>query len=83
MQKWEYLHVIAWDLGKWRYVPRFVNRKEVPNWEKGTDIFEFANQLGEQGWELVSGTDFIHLVFKRPNPNTRSPVDEHQLDCER
>ncbi len=49
--------------------PRVVNGQDLPNWEKGPTIFEFANQLGEQGWELVAVEgSFRLLTFKRPKP---------------
>jgi hypothetical protein len=52
MQKWEYLFVSAEQSED--YVVRYVNGKELLNWERGDDIYTFANKIGEEGWELVS-----------------------------
>ncbi len=63
MQKWEYLFV-----GNNGGRPRYVNGSELPGW-KSNDLFTWANQRGEEGWELVSDstqTVAYDLVFKRP-----------------
>lgn len=66
MQKWEYLFVQC-DLDR----PRYVNGGELPNWKK-IDLATWANQRGDEGWELVNDSwtvdgQFRHfLVFKRP-----------------
>jgi len=79
MQKWEYTFVLCEETEKvWR--PRYVNQQELEDWENGSTMIEFSNQLGEQGWELVSSnavlTTTIHgvqltslrMIFKRPKP---------------
>jgi hypothetical protein len=74
MQKWEYLFVSAEQSRD--YVVRYINGKELPNWEKGDTIYTFANKMGGEGWELVSapytssGLDWAvsRLIFKRPKP---------------
>jgi hypothetical protein len=51
---------------------------QIPRWAQGPDLVEYANQLGAEGWELVSAESFLHfanmdgrrfegmtLVFKR------------------
>lgn len=71
MQKWEYMFVWI-DLSR----PREANGKELPNWEKGPNVYAFSNQLGEEGWELVSNVftedslrfNRCRLIFKRPKP---------------
>jgi hypothetical protein len=73
MQKWEYLFVLCEVAGEWR--ARYVNGKEIHNWKNGPPIFDYANSVGEEGWELVnpvittseSGENY-RLVFKRPKP---------------
>lgn len=63
MQKWEYLFVDCFAGS-----PRWVNGSELPGW-KSNKIFALANQLGEEGWELVSGSPgpvLYQFFFKRP-----------------
>ncbi len=74
MQRWEYLFVIVdTDSGRWR--PHYENDQELHDWFKGPTVPQYANQLGEQGWELVSSIASIdrggyisdyQYVFKRP-----------------
>ena len=56
---------------KWQ--PRFVDGKELEKWDTGPNLYEFANQIGAKGWELVTVNwqakeDMTHhrFVFKRP-----------------
>ena len=75
MQKWEYLFVGAdWVKDVWR--AHYLNGREIVNWKNGPSLYEIANQLGEEGWELVTtpytGGDTYRLTlagrlfFKRP-----------------
>ena len=77
LQKWEYLFVLCEDTKEaWR--PRYVNGQELRDWKRGSSQHEFSNQMGEQGWELVSsdlvltsnygqvGLNAIRMIFKRP-----------------
>ena len=66
MQKWEYLFVHSDD--PW---VRMVNDEEIQDKLK---VYDFANQLGKEGWELAG---YRHcngpfheevLIFKRPEP---------------
>ena len=53
MQKWEYLFVnCQLSGGAWR--PHFVNGVESRNWQNNPDIATYSNEIGEQGWELVT-----------------------------
>ncbi len=65
MQKWEYLRVTQGYIPNSMPRPRNVNGKELPNWEKGSSIYEFIDQLGEQGWELVATVMGDQMIFKR------------------
>ncbi len=52
--------------------------QELPDWKKQPTISEYSNQLGDQGWELVTlmseqyqfdpyiQTSYYQLVFKHP-----------------
>ena len=54
-QKWEYLFVfaaIAGDDGEFRV--RFANDQELENWREGPTMDAYANQQGENGWELLA-----------------------------
>lgn len=75
MQKWEYLFVTfegRSDASRpWR-----INGEVVEDWLSGPTMHEFANQMGEQGWELVGSSwgrvfgwgdaPFLYMDFKRP-----------------
>lgn len=56
-QQWEYLFVQVsaargFTSTTWRAFA--VNNNPLPNWERGPEWQDFFQQLGEQGWELVS-----------------------------
>ena len=69
MQKWEYLILETWE-GR----PFATNGKELLNW-KEIDLYDYINQLGDQGWELVAAplafsevgasVERFSLIFKR------------------
>ncbi|GEM_PF-1201371 len=56
--RWEYLFVnggfgpASDPNAEWR--ARYINGVEIENWFKGPTIYEYANIMGEQGWELIS-----------------------------
>ena len=65
MQKWEYLFVFAAitsNGGEFR--PRFANDQELDDWQEGLAMYEYANRLGESGWELFSCNP---IVFTQSN----------------
>ncbi len=56
-EKWEYLFVhiaraSGYQGGSWR--PYQLNEQVLPNWEKGPLWHAYFQELGEQGWELVT-----------------------------
>lgn len=68
MQKWEYLRVDMEGNGQF-WVPHSINGQELRDWKKGPNFYDFANQLGDQGWELIApitrgGTTYGY-IFKR------------------
>lgn len=74
MQKWEYLFIDT-SLHEQVRKASSINGRPVPNWERGGSIEDLAQQLGDQGWELVSSNLVYpaqnvwvwNLIFKRPN----------------
>jgi hypothetical protein len=68
MQKWEYLEI---DRTGNRVVE--INGKDATSWEGGVSLakplvknfYEFVEQLGKEGWELVTVSQVYHYYFKR------------------
>ncbi len=70
--QWEYLIVSFHEQNGWH--ARFINGHELENWQRGPQLHDVLDQLGEDGWELVNvvksealyGTmDRIQAFFKR------------------
>jgi hypothetical protein len=67
MQQWEYLFVqIAFDALSGSVKAKIANNKQLPNWRGNPSFAEYCNQLGHQGWELVSTSMWGTYIFKRP-----------------
>lgn len=74
MQRWEYL-VLRGEYGGFsgRFMPRYSNEQELRDWKK-ISLYSFLNQLGADGWELIStsgyppGNNENEMYFKRPKP---------------
>jgi hypothetical protein len=65
VQKWEYLFVFAAIAsGGDEFRPRFANEQELDDWQAGSTMYEYANRLGERGWELFSCSP---IVFTQSN----------------
>jgi hypothetical protein len=70
--QWEYLIVSFHEQNGWH--ARFINGHELENWQRGPQLHDVLDQLGEDGWELVNvvkseplyGTmDRLQAFFKR------------------
>ena len=64
MQKWEHLEieVVRVRVGETRI--KAVNGQQIPS-EKRQDFYAYMNELGRQGWELVTAIDYVTYYFKR------------------
>ncbi len=79
MQAWEYLFVAAYP-SRGTHRAQRVNGHQLDNWESDPPIYEYSQELGDNGWELVSANTLpfmsvelaYHLVFKRPK-STETP----------
>ena len=70
--QWEYLVVSFHEQNGWH--ARFINGHELDNWQRGPQLHDVLDQLGEDGWELINvvkseplyGTmDRLQAFFKR------------------
>lgn len=52
MKKWEYLF-INYSASSNSYKPTLSNNKAIDTLDKELSIYEYANKLGDLGWELV------------------------------
>lgn len=67
MQKWEYLFLKSED-GR----PRYVNGKEIPNWQAGPTLSDAVKHLMGKGWALMA-TPLIYLSY------LDSPMSKYSL----
>ncbi len=52
MQRYEYRELVT-DMQGWTRV-RYVDGHEQPDWQTGPRMVDYLNQLGAEGWDLVS-----------------------------
>ncbi len=72
MQQLEYYFVFATVTNDGEFRPRFANDVELDDWQAGPSLYEYANQLGERGCELLASNP---VVFTQ---STWLPVRETQ-----
>ena len=64
METWEHLFVVA-DKSRDDLRPHYQNGKQLDDWKNRPNLFEYANKLGNQGWDLVAAPHRHALIFKR------------------
>jgi hypothetical protein len=65
MQKWGYYFVFATVTNDGEFRPRFANDEELDDWQAGPTLYEYSNQLGESGWELLASNPVVFTQSKR------------------
>ena len=45
--------------------PRYINGKEIPNWQQGPTVSEAVTYLGWKGWRLISDPSASRLGYGR------------------
>jgi hypothetical protein len=53
MTRWEYLFLTVARRGSGTWKVWQVNGEEVSGWQKGPSLYEYCNEMGEQGWEMI------------------------------
>ena len=77
MQKWEYSFVFATVTNDGEFRPRFANEEELDDWQAGPTLYEYANQMGESGWELLASNPVVFTQSKwQPLRETQSIASE-------
>jgi len=61
MQQWEYYFVFATVTNDGEFRPRFANDQEIDGWQSGPTLYEYANQLGDSGWELLASNPVVFI----------------------
>jgi hypothetical protein len=64
MQQWEYYFVFATVTNDGEFRPRFANDQELDDWQAGPTLYEYANQLGKSGWELLASNPVVFTQTK-------------------
>jgi len=64
MQQWEYYFVFATVTNDGEFRPRFANDQELDDWQTGPTLYEYANQLGSSGWELLASNPVVFTQSK-------------------
>ena len=77
MQQWEYHFVFATVTNDGEFRPRFANDLELDNWQTGPTLYEYSNQLGSSGWELLASNPVVFVQSKwQPTLETHSVASE-------
>ncbi len=45
--------------------PRYVNKRELSDWEHGPIMIEYLGQLSRQGWRIVAGYGVVNIILQR------------------
>jgi len=57
-QNWDQLVILCEEKR-----PRYINGKEIPNWQEGPTVSEAVNYLGWKGWLLFSDSSAVWLGY--------------------
>ena len=77
MQQWEYYFVFATVTNDGEFRPRFANEEELDDWQAGPTLYEYTNQLGESGWELLASNPVVFTQSKwQPALETHAVASE-------
>ena len=63
---------ITADFASGEWVPKAIDGQDLANWRQGPTMYEYTNQLGAEGWELVTVSHtgqrdiYDRFIFKRP-----------------
>lgn len=79
MANWEYLTVLCDWVGA-EIKPRFINQVQNPQYRQGPHLSAYLNEVGAQGWELVTSHHLqtnvgnVLLILKRPREQVVEPA---------
>jgi hypothetical protein len=56
---------VQFDLTDHEIKPRFVDGREMPDWEDGPTMADYIKQLASEGWAVAQRLDSDLYVFER------------------
>ncbi len=52
--------------------PRFIDGREIPDWEKGPDMTEYMRKMAGQGWVVHTAKGARAALFTRPQTDVKT-----------
>lgn len=46
--------------------PRYVNHRELSDWQHGPNMTEYLSQLRREGWRIVGAHGAANVILQRP-----------------